>query len=412
MAKPFFNMLTEITDIRLTARQAAIGAAIVALSIYGVFVVQLVLAKDFVTPAGTPVGGDFVVFWTAAQAAAAGEISSLYDTAYFQALLLEMGPPRDAYGLTWQYPPTYFFAVSFLAFLPFGLGYAAWTGGSFVIFIATIRSAGVKGLTLLIVLAAPATFQAAITGQNGFLAASLLLGAALYPDKRPAVAGLCAALLTMKPQLGILLPFAFIAGGYWRAFGWAAAGSLFLGAASLAVFGPDPWIAFIESVVGVSAAVGDGVMPLYKMPTMFAAFMLAGAPKILALAMHGLGVIAAIWATVIIWRRYDNKALRAGAICVGAYFVSPYLFYYELVILAAPIALLALQALEKGWRPHDQLWLAALFLAPLFIPGDPRLLGFNLGFAVTAVAFIFVLRQMRLHPFPSGEAQTRTVLPT
>ena len=395
MAKPFFNRAAEMADVRLTMRQAMIGAIIIALSMYGVFLVQLALSKDFVTPAGAPVGGDFVAFWTAAKAIAAGHIAELYDTAFYKTLVTTLGPPQTAYNLTWQYPPTYFFAISFLAFLPFGLGYAVWTGGSFAVFAATIRGAGVKGMTLLIVLAAPVVFQAAITGQNGFFAASLLVGAALYPDKRPAVAGLCAALLTMKPQLGILLPFAFVAGGYWRAFTWAAAGSIFLALASLAAFGPAPWIAFVDSVTGASAAMNDGVMPLFKMPTLFAALTLAGAPKLLALTAHGLGVIAALWATIIIWQRHNNKALRLGVICAGAYFVSPYLFYYELVILAAPVALLALQMRDKGWRPHDQLILGALFLMPLFVPGDPRQAGFNLGFAVTTLAFIVVLRRMR-----------------
>lgn len=405
MAKPLINMIADIADIRLTARQAIIGAIVVAVSMYGVFIFQLVLAEDFITPAGAPVGGDFVAFWTAAKAVLGGNISGLYDPAYFQAWLLEFGPLRETYNLTWQYPPTYFFAVWFLAYLPFGLGYLVWTGGSFAVFAATLRSAGVNGMAFLTVLAAPIVFQAVITGQNGFFAASLLLGAGLYPDKRPMIAGFCAALLTMKPQLGVLLPIAFIAGGYWRAFGWAAAGSLALAFVSLAAFGFDPWIAFVESVVSASAALNEGVMPLFKMPTIYAAFTLAGTPKIIALAVHGLGVIAAISATIVIWRRYDNKALRLGVICAGAYFISPYLFYYELVILAAPVALLALQARDAGWRPHDQLLLATLFLTPLFVPGDPRQTGYNLGFAAPALAFIFILRQMRLQSVPARTMQ-------
>lgn len=405
MAKPFINIIADLADMRLTSRQAITGAIVIALSIYGVFALQLALAEGFITPAGAPVGGDFVAFWTAAKTVAAGHIAELYDTAFYKTLVTTLGPPQTAYNLTWQYPPTYFFAISFLAFLPFGLGYAVWTGGGFAVFAATIRGAGVKGMTLLIVLAAPVVFQAAITGQNGLFAASLLIGAGLFPDKRPMVAGLCAALLTMKPQLGVLLPIAYLAGGHWRAFGWAAAGSLALGLGSLAAFGLDPWIAFIQGIFQVSGALNDGVMALFKMPTVFAAFTLAGSPKVISLAAHGLGAIAALWATFVIWRRYDNQALRLGVVCAGAFFVSPYLFYYELVILAAPVALLGLQACEKGWRPHDQLILGALFLTPLFVPGDPRQAGFNIGFVVTALAFIFVLRQMRRQSIALRETQ-------
>ena len=359
------------------------------------FAAQLALSEHFVTPSGAPVGGDFVAFWTAAKSLAAGGGAEIYDPAIFKDRLLEFAPVLETYNLTWQYPPTFYFTISFLALLPFGLGYALWTGGSIAIFAATLRSARIKGAPLLFVLAAPVVFQAAITGQTGFLAAGLLIGAGLFPDKRPMVAGICAALLTMKPQLGVLLPFAFIAGGYWRAFFWAAAGTATLCLASIAAFGVEPWFAFFDSILGASLALRDGVMPLFKMPTIFAAFTLAGATNEISLVIHGLGAIAALWATIAVWRRNDSNALRLGVLCAGAFFVSPYLFYYELVILAAPIALLALEAREKGWRPHDHLILAALFLLPLFIPGDPRQAGFNLGFAVLTLAFVFVLRSMR-----------------
>ncbi len=395
MAKPLIHAVLAAADIRLTARQAALGAGAVALSMLAVLAAQIFLSKDFITPAGAPVGGDFVAFWAAAKAMAAGNLAALYDPAYFQEWLLETGPPREAYGLTWQYPPTYFFTIAFLAAAPFGPGYALWTGGSFAIFAAAMRAAGVKGTALLIALAAPAVFQAAITGQNGFLTASLLAGAALLPDRRPVLAGLCAALLTMKPQIGLLIPIAYIAGGHWRAFMSAALGALALAGASIAVFGLAPWTAFAESITGASSAMGAGVMPLYKMPTIFAAFTLAGAPKEIAFLLHAAGAAAAVWATAAVWRRKESAALRAGILCAGAYFVSPYLFYYELVILAIPLTLLALEAREKGWRPHDQLLLIILFMTPMFLPGDPRQAGFNSGFAVTVLAFVFVLRRLR-----------------
>ncbi len=405
MAKPIGYGSVDFTKFRLTPLQAGVGVTILALIMYGSLALEFAKAKDFILPGGALIGGDFVAFWGAAKLMAGGMASEIYDPIFLPAKLMEFMPSAEDLYLTWQYPPTYFFAVSFLAFLPYGLGYAVWTGGSFAIFAATIRSAGVTGIALLIVLAAPATFHAIITGQNGFLTASLLMGAALYPDKRPAVAGLCAALLTMKPQLGVLIPFAFIAGGYWRAFSWAAAGSLMLGLASIAVFGFGPWIAFVDSIFRVSTSVSGGALPLSKMPTVFAAFKFAGAPDVVAQVMQGLSIIMAVWATVAIWRRYDDRALRAGVVCVGAYFVSPYLFHYELVILAAPIALLALQAREDGWRRRDRILLTLFFLAPLFIPNDPHQNGFNLGFVVTVFAFIFVLRRMQTQSLSVHEMQ-------
>jgi hypothetical protein len=390
-----FNRLSAAADFRLTARQARLGAIIVAGVLIAVALLQILLSKNYVTPAGTPVGGDFVVFWTAAKAMAAGDAAAIYDPAAFTAWLERMAPPQDEWGLTWQYPPTYFLVIGFLAVLPYGLGYALWSGGGFAMFAASSWRAGLRGETLLVMLAAPVLFQTFVTGQNGFLTASLLLGAALLPDKRPLLAGLCAALLTIKPQLGLLLPLAYMAGGHWRAFGYATAGSLLLAGASVAAFGLHPWAAFFESVLGVSAHVGAGVMPLHKMPTVFAAFAMAGAPASVALVFHLLGAAAAAWATFAVWRRSDSSALKAAVVCAGAFLVAPYAYYYELVIIAAPLALLALEASRSGWRRHDHLMLAGLFLIPMLLPWPAAQQGFNLAFVVTVVAFVFVLRRVK-----------------
>ena len=396
MSTEVFNKVGGMADLRISARHVRLGAAIVALSLLAVLFIQILLSKNYVTPAGTPVGGDFAAFWTAAKAMAAGDMAAIYDPAVFHDWLARIAPPQDRWGLSWQYPPTYFLLISFLALTPYGLGYALWTGGGLALFTASSWRAGVRGAPLLIMLAAPVVFQAAITGQNGFLTASLLLGATLLPDKRPLMAGACAALLTVKPQLGLLIPIAYMAGGHWRAFGAAATGSLLLAGLSITVFGFAPWTAFFGSVFHAGAAVSTGAMPLFKMPTIFAAFSLAGFPAPAALAFHALGAIAAIWSTWTIWRRSDNAALKAAMVCCGAFFISPYAYYYELVIIAVPIALLAIEdAKNRHWRPYDPLLLAGLFLTPMLLPGEPAKTGFNIAFAVAAMAFVFVLRRMR-----------------
>ena len=404
MGSLVFNRLDRVADFRLTARQARLGAAIIALTLAAVALAQIALSKGYVTPAGTPVGGDFSAFWTAAKAMAAGDAAAIYDPAVFQDWLARVAPAQERWGLTWQYPPTYFFIIGLLALMPYGLGYALWSGGGLALFAASSRAAGVKGAALLIMLAAPALFQTFITGQNGFLTASLLLGATLLPDKRPLVAGACAALLTIKPQLGLLLPIAYIAAGHWRAFGAAAVGAILLAAASIAAFGFAPWAVFFDSIVGVSGRVSDGVMPLFKMPTVFAAFSLAGFPSAIAAMLHLMGAGAAVWATWVIWRRYDCRALKAAVICAGAFLVAPYAYYYELVIIAAPVALLAMDAARDGWRRHDHLLLAGMFLLPMLLPGEPTQTGFNMAFVVTVLAFVFVLRRLQPRhapPYPA-----------
>ncbi len=390
-----FTRADGAVDLRLTALQAKVCAVAVILPLLAVGIVQIVFAKDYITPAGPPIGGDFITFWTAAKAAVAGEATAIYDVETFRDWLARLAPGGEGARFTWQYPPTYFLIIGLLAFLPYWLAYAVWTGGGFACFAAAARAAGVRGLALFLVIAAPAAFQAVITGQNGFLTATLLLGAVLAPDKRPLLAGACAAALTVKPQLGLLIPIAYAAGGHWRAFGYAAAGAVLFAGASVAIFGVEAWTAFFGSVLNAGGNVASGIMPLYKMPTVFAALSLAGLPASLALAFHLLGAGAAVWATWMIWRRSDNRALKASVVCAGAFLVAPYAYYYELVIMAAPIALLAMNAAETGWRRYDHIILAELFFLPMLLPGEATRSGFNLAFVVTVLAFVFVLRRMQ-----------------
>ena len=385
--------------LRLTRfRVFALAAIFFSLAV-GVSAVQFSGARDNILPAGSTLGGDYVAFYTAAHAAADGEAATIYDRAQFDERLHAHGPPRERYGLTWQYPPTYFFMVLPLAFFGFAPGYALWSGASAAAYFGAMRMAGFQGLFLFVILAAPTTFHAVITGQNGFITAALLIVAALYPDKRPIVAGLAAALLTVKPQLGLLLPIAFLAGGCWRAFFAAAIGTALLMLASAAAFGPESWTAFIESIVGISDKLAKGVMPLFKMVTPFANARFAGLPVEASLIVHGIFAIAAAIGVGVVWRRVRDAEMRAAALCAGVFFVAPYGFYYELIILALPAALLARRAIENGWLRYEQIALGAIFILPMFLPGSSRKVGVSVGILVVALVAASVIRRIN-HDYP------------
>src|SRR5262245_33747574 len=104
---------------RLTRARVFILCAILLATAVGVAIAQFSGARNNMLPAGTTVGGDYVAFYAAAHAAAGGDAASTYNAATFEKKLLEVGPPKKRYGLTWQYPPTYFFLILPLAILPF-----------------------------------------------------------------------------------------------------------------------------------------------------------------------------------------------------------------------------------------------------------------------------------------------------
>jgi hypothetical protein len=382
------------TAFRLTpARVFALSAILLVVAVV-VTVAQFSQAENLILPAGAVIGGDYVAFDVAATAAREGRAAETYDAASFETLLKQYGPPKDRFGLTWQYPPTYFLAILPLAFLPYVLGYALWTGGSAALFLLTLRKAGASLLALFVILASPSAFQAAITGQNGFLTAALLLIAALYPNKRPILAGCAAAALTIKPHFGVLLPIAYLAGGCFRAFGAAAILSVVFALTATFAFGSDIWSAFLSGLTAASDNLTTAKMPLYKMATPYAAARFAGMPSAIALGFHLVAAAFAVAAVAIVWRRIKDAELRAAALIALAFFAAPYGFYYEVVILSIPLALLARRALAQGWLKHEQATLFALALLPMTLPGETARTGFSWGFLIVVGVALYVFRRI------------------
>lgn len=394
-------MLSEVdwSRYRLTPfRIICICGGLLAIAI-GVSIVQFSQSQDNILPGGAPVGGDYVAFYGASVALKDGDAAKIYDYESFEAHLMEVGPPRESYTLTWQYPPTYFLLIAPLAFLPFIPGYIAWTGGSAALYFATMRQAGFNWLFLFVILAAPSTFHAIITGQNGFLTATLLMVAALYPDKRPILAGLAAALLTVKPQIGVLLPFAYLAAGCWRAFFTAAIGSIFFVATTTGLFGIEIWQAFMTGADEASHRLQTGILPLFKMVTPYAWLKYSGAPLAIAIGVHILCAIIAILAIVRVWRFVPDTSLRAAALCAAIFIVAPYGYYYEMIILAFPVAVLAKRGLDNGWLRFEEVSLALMFIGPIMMPGQEQRVGVSYGFLCVATIIAGVFRRIE-HEYP------------
>lgn len=379
---------------RITAVKVLVAASLFLAIAVGATILQFSRAEDYVLPLGSVIGGDYVAFFAAAEAIARGLTVEIYSPEIFQNLLLEVGPPQDAYTLTWQYPPSYYFLVSPLTLTGYLPGYILWTGLGALAFLLALRGTGTSWAALYIVIASPSVFHAAITGQNGFLTAALIAVAALHPDRRPVLAGLAAALLTVKPHLGLLLPLAYLAGGMWRAFFVAALGAVALFAASILVFGLDSWMAFHGGASGTWENIELKLLQIHKMATPMTAAIFMGLPAKAALAIH-LGIAAATAGCVtLIWRRVADSGLRAAALCAGVLLVTPFAYFYELVILALPVLIVVKRGLERGWLKYEKLTIGLAYAIPMMLPGEPRTAGISWAFLTVAIVAAAVLRRV------------------
>jgi len=183
-------------------------------------------------------------------------------------------------GYLYSYPPVLLLLTAPLALMPYVPALARVAGGGLVCFLSSTASghAGPKRAVLL-ALAAPAVFINAVGGQNGTWTAALFGGGLSLLERRPLLAGGLLGLLIYKPQLGLLIPMALLAGRHWRAFMTAAMVAGLLLAVSAVGFGTDVWSDYVRNLAVLRHMIlenGTGVW--YRFVSVFVAARRLGAP--------------------------------------------------------------------------------------------------------------------------------------
>jgi alpha-1,2-mannosyltransferase len=310
-------------------------------------------------------GSDFVGFWVPANLAAAGRATAIYDQRLFAMLQQAISGHSDTY-LPWVYPPIFLLLIMPLGALSYKTAFVVWMAAALTVYWLALRKlAGREGL--IVALAFPGVMICIYNGHAEILLAGLFGGAMLLLDRRPYVAGLLIGLCAVKPHLFLLVPVALVAAGRWRPFASAACLVLVSTAISALVFGADLWRDFFMTVSGLGdGAVGDGAslaIMLAKQQSVlafgsrFGASILAGTLQVAAMALAG-------WAVAITWARNRSLGERSMVLCCGTLLASPYLFDYDLALLAVPTAIVAREGLANGFPPWQKSMLSALWMAP------------------------------------------------
>ena len=129
---------------------------------------------------------------------------------------------------------------------------AIWLGATYAALVAAVRGileqTARQPLFWLAAAAWPGIYGNGLQGQSGFLVAALIGGALLCLDRRPAIAGLLFAMLAFKPQFGVLVPLALMAGRRWPVIVWAAGFGAAILALTILTFGWDVWPAFFAGL--------------------------------------------------------------------------------------------------------------------------------------------------------------------
>ncbi len=351
---------------------------------------------------GQPIANDFVDVFAAGRLALGGHAASAYDwglhrAAEVRALGHDFG---NYYG--WHYPPTYFFVAAALAALPFTIAAVTWLAVTLPLYVVTVRAIVGTRAGILLALGFPAVVWNTIAGQNGFLTAALIGGTLSLMERYPIAAGVCLGLLGCKPQFGLLFPIALVAGARWRVIAAAAATMIATIALSWLVFGAASWQAFFAWMPTTSHVVlGEGGAGWNRLQSLFGFVRSHGGGETLAWTVQIGFALALAVALAWLWRSKRPFALKAAALASAALLATPYVYTYDLVALAVPVAFLVRLGLAGGFMPGEGLGLAAAAFLLLIFPYADTQVGLGAGLIVA----LLIARRIWWAPAFKGSAR-------
>jgi hypothetical protein len=322
---------------------------------------------------------NYLNIWAAGHLAAGGHLDTIFHPqAYIVWLRSVFGPQLDRYS--WGYPPQALLVAVPFSWLPLVSGFFAWTVASAGLLWIVLRTGGLPRAYALAAVLSPAALENALDGQNGAVTAAALAGGLLLAGRRPMAAGALLALLTMKPQLGLLVPICLIATRDWRTIGWTALFSLAFCGAGLAAFGWHAWSTWFTVTAPFMQRYIDGrfgIAAHFMMVPPFITMRAAGASLQWAYRVQtaaSLSFAAIVW---VVWSRprFERRAAVALVLFLAP-LSTPYSHSYDLVCVAVGCVLLAKLASEHGgMRTAD-----GLMLIPAWVwPGSAFVIGIALA---------------------------------
>jgi len=343
---------------------------------------------------GLLLASDFFCFWLAAKAAVSIDPVLVYDNTAF----LQFGGSLFEEGrfLHFFYPPTFLMLIEPLGHLPNSIAFLVFVGVGIAGYAVFGRCALGTSTGVLYLLALPTVLFAIYHGQNSLLLCALFGGALVaMRSKRFVLAGILIGCLTVKPQLGLLIPFALLAGRYWTVFAVAALTTVLLSLTSWAIFGSDTWVAFFNQTVLAREIVNHEQLPFLLHVTVFSTLQQFGIPYSTAMSLQITLAICLVILTVWIWRLEVPFDLKAAGLSAAALLASPYLLSYDLALMAIPFIFLLHFARGDVFSGPEKL----TFVAAIVIASLAKIINYNLGLPLgpLAPALMLGLTWRRVH---------------
>lgn len=350
-------------------------------------------------------GGDFIVFWHTAQLLVQGHYHDIYDTLQLKAILDPEVATLDTIG-PFIYPPTMLFLLWPLGNLSYNQAVALWSliplTGFFAMLYLLMKRSAIKGdgMAYALVFAFMTPFLTAnlFTGQTSTIIATLFLFVFWFWNTKPLLAGIGIGLITLKPQLGLLLPVALIASRQWRMMAAATMTVVVLATAATTVLGVSIWSDYLNMTKLFGQYLKEGVGQFDKLALgpyiSLHALEVIGVSNLMAGVAQMLLSLAFAAMTFRIYCRNDGPHdIKFAILACGSLLSTPYSMCYDSPVLTAAVLPLLVRFWSKGFDNLPEVLALAAVLALPF--AQPLLLPWHIPFAFLATLVLWVVLYRR-----------------
>ena len=138
-----------------------------------------------------------------------------------------------------------------------------------------------------------------------------------------------------------------------------------------------------------SFSASEGRAPWGKMQSIFALVRYFGGSEPLGWAFQWTMIAAVAAALVVVWRSRVRYSLKAAALATGTLLVTPYLFLYDVMVLAIAVGFLVRIGLGDGFHRYELPALGGVAFLLMFYP----LFGAPTGFGATLIVAVLIARR-------------------
>jgi hypothetical protein len=289
---------------------------------------------------GARLNSDFMAFWSFPRFAAGHDVRLIYNAATLQSFQKALYPGFGSF-YPYLYPPTLLLPTWWLRFFNFGAAELLWTGAGLLLLATAVPLLFQRhrAVILAALLASPAALINAATGETAFFTTALALAGFGLLRKRPVLAGIAFGLLTLKPQLGVLIPFFLLARGEWRAIASASLTAGALAGLSCLVLPPEMWRLWVQTLPQYQTDYFNATTLNLNIITTPAANLV-----VLGLAPHVAWAVQLVCgvsiAALVAWMaRRTPYNFAVAALLVGTFLAQPHAYAYDSVLIPAAMAL-------------------------------------------------------------------------